>query len=221
MQNNNFINNDCFTLTPVIIFNNVEVDKLRILTEIKGKAGIYLWTHLESGNKYVGSAVDLSKRLNYYYSPLALKRADNYISRAIICHTHSAFSLSIIEYIDISNLDKKEAKTLILEREQHYIDFLKPEYNLNPIAVSRLGSKRTEESKALISGKNNPMNGRTHSTEVLLKISEINGTAICLYDTHGSLVNTFTSSRKAGKHLDVCHKTILKYTKSGKIFKEQ
>ena len=65
------------------------------------------------------------------------------------------------------------------------------------------------------------MNGRTHSTEVLLKISEINGTAICLYDTHGSLVNTFTSSRKAGKHLDVCHKTILKYTKSGKIFKEQ
>lgn len=186
---------------PVIVYSNVETDKSKILSDNKGKAAIYMWTHIESGKRYIGSAVDLYNRLKYYFSPLGLKRANNYISRAIISHKHSAFSLSIIEYIDISNLSKESARKLILEREQHHIDSLGPEYNINPIAGSRLGSghtelakakmrkrKHTEETKALISlamsGENNPMYGRrgennpnfgkifSHSTETKSLISK-------------------------------------------------
>jgi group I intron endonuclease len=36
---------------------------------------------------------------------------------------------------------------LILEQEQYYIDIFSPEYNINPIAGSRLGSKHTEKTK--------------------------------------------------------------------------
>ena|SRR5690606_7107214 len=92
------------TLENIVkIYNNAETDKLQILSDNKGKAGIYQWTHLESGKKYIGSAVDLSKRLSKYYSPLELKDIENYICRAIIHHTHLSFSLSILEFIDISN----------------------------------------------------------------------------------------------------------------------
>lgn len=54
---------------------------------------------------YVGSIVDLFRRLKDYYSPSKLKKANNYICNALIHHTHSVFSLTILEYIDISNLD--------------------------------------------------------------------------------------------------------------------
>src|SRR5690606_18867846 len=120
-----------------------------------------LWVHNESGKSYVGSAEDLTIRLSKYYYPYALKRVDNYISRALICHGHSVFSLSIIEYIDISHLSKDEAKTLILEREQYYLDLLEPAYNILKLAGSSLGYKHLEESLLKMSlsksGENNPL----------------------------------------------------------------
>jgi GIY-YIG catalytic domain len=95
--------NILFSLLPIIIYSNIETEKSIIYLGNKGKAGIYQWTHKESGEIYIGSAVDLTKRLKDYFSPAKLKEANNYISRAILHHTHSAFSLSILEYIDISN----------------------------------------------------------------------------------------------------------------------
>lgn len=52
-----------------------------------------------------------------------------------------------MEYIDVSNLPKEEARKLILEREQYYLDLLKPEYF--KVAGSSLGFKHSEESRAL------------------------------------------------------------------------
>src|SRR5579871_2752318 len=143
----------------IIDYYNAETDKSTILTDNKGKAGVYQWKHRESGKIYIGSAVDLSKRLKIYYSPYGLKRVDNYISRAIILHGHSAFSLSILEYINISHLSKDglAKKTLILEREQHYLDILQPEYNILKIAGSSLGFTHSEESLAKRSGENHYM----------------------------------------------------------------
>lgn len=120
------------TFIPVRIYPNGDTDKIQILFDNKGKAGIYQWTHIESGKKYigsapqgaepyplppqacggVGSAFDLSKRLKNYYSTYYLKQANSYICYAITCHTHSVFSLSILEHIDISNLSKKRGTTI-------------------------------------------------------------------------------------------------------------
>jgi len=43
-------------------YSNSDTDKFLILTDNKGKAGIYLWKHNESGKIYIGSAADLFKR---------------------------------------------------------------------------------------------------------------------------------------------------------------
>jgi hypothetical protein len=76
-----------------------------------------MFIFLEIGRIYIDSAFDLSKRLKDYYSLYYLKRAENYICNAIIYHIHSAFSLNILELIDILNLSKEEARLLIIEKE--------------------------------------------------------------------------------------------------------
>jgi group I intron endonuclease len=157
---------------PIMIYSNPDRDKSRILSDLKGKAGIYMWTHKETGKFYIGSAIDLSKRLGYYYTPSGLKRADNYISRALILHTHSAFSLSILKYIEIENLDKEKTRLLILESEQYYLDIIfsldEPKtYNILKVAGSSLGTKHSEETKALMSESRK---GKTHTAETKAKI---------------------------------------------------
>lgn len=145
-----------------IVYENAETDKSTILLDSKGKAGIYQWTHKESGKIYIGSAADLYKRFTTYYSLLHLRRSDNYIARALLLHKHSSFSLSILEIIDISGLSKENARKVIMEREQYYLDlFFKSEvamYNILKIAGSPLGYKHTEEALAKMSGENHPLN---------------------------------------------------------------
>jgi len=136
------------------------------LKDNKGKAGIYQWKHLESGKFYIGSAVDLSNRLRKYYSINYLERNNfMYICNALQSHGYSVFSLSIIEYVDTTNLSKTKSRKLILEREQLYLDNLAPIYNIQNIAAgSSLGQKRSERTKNLMSeakiGENNPMFSR-------------------------------------------------------------
>ncbi|BDC33840.1 hypothetical protein EMPS_mp27 (mitochondrion) [Entomortierella parvispora] len=226
------------------------------------KSGIYLWILKDSGKMYVGSAVDLSLKLKDYYSPLNLIRRDTYIFRAIISHGHSAFSLSILEYIDITNLSKEKIKALIFSKEQYYFDLYLPEYNTQKIARSSLGQKRSEATKALISkiksglthtpktrlkinetlkGKNlsktlntetrtkmalakignkNPNFGKVHTAESRAKMG-VREIPIFVYLLDGTLENNFTSVTEAGKFFKAQNKTILKYVKSGEIFREK
>lgn len=180
---------DILLTVSVIVYNNADTDKPEILANTKGRAGIYLWTHKESNKLYIGSAIDLSKRLSNYYSIGYLTRYSNsIICNALYSHGYSKFSLTIIEYIDISNSSKEEAKKLILEREQFYLDTLVPDYNILKIAGNLLGFKHSKEALSKMSlaksGKNNPMHGKigencpsfgsTVSEEHRLKLSIIN-----------------------------------------------
>lgn len=133
-----------------------------------------------------------------------------------------------LEYIDINLLSKVDARNLIIEREQHFLDqiFSADEsntFNILTVAGSRLGSKHTPESLAKFSGANNPrgMLGKCHSAEAIDKIRASQGTAIFVYDSQGSLVNTFSSAREAGKEFDAHHQTIMKYVRNGNIFQEK
>jgi group I intron endonuclease len=146
---------------PIMVYSNPDTNKLQILSENKGKAAIYQWTHIESGKRYVGSAVDLEKRLLNYFNGKYLENSSMYIYRALILHGYGAFSLTILEYIDIPGLSKKDARKLILEREQHYLDIIFSEdepntYNMLKVAGSVLGYLHTVESLAKISQAQSP-----------------------------------------------------------------
>lgn len=85
-----------------------------------------------------------------------------HIYKAILKHGHSKFTLEILEYCDVN---------CTIEREQYYIDTLKPKYNVLQVAGSPLGYKHTQETlgKLRLLGT-----GRTHSQEAIAKIRAAN-----------------------------------------------
>ena len=141
------------SIIPIIVYTNADTQKLQILKENKGKSGIYRWINNINGKSYTGSSVDLSRRLkNYFnisYLENEIKNSNSMIYKALLKNGYSNFILEILEYCDVANL---------IKREQHYIDLLKPEYNILKIAGSPLGRKHSEETIAKMSsiqtGKN-------------------------------------------------------------------
>ena len=125
---------------PFIIYSDLVSNVKIIFKENKGKSGIYRWNNLITGASYVGSAVDLSRRFRDYFSLKFINKEilknNSVIYRVLLKYGY--FNLEILEYCD---------KISIIEREQYYIDNLKPEYNLCLIAGSSLGRITREETK--------------------------------------------------------------------------
>lgn len=55
-------------LTPVVVYENAELQKKQIKQENKGISGIYRWINTVNGKSYIGSAVNLGRRFSEYYS---------------------------------------------------------------------------------------------------------------------------------------------------------
>lgn len=122
-------------------YSNPDLQKDNILKENKNKSGVYRWTNLNNNKSYVGSGVNLSKRIYEYYSDkyleTQLKRGKSAIYSAILKYGRSSFKFEILEYCESEAL---------LERETYYIILLNPEYNILQEAGSRLGSKHSKEA---------------------------------------------------------------------------
>jgi len=214
--NHNSNNNNNNKLPTAIKSYDVGTDRSKILSENKDKTGIYMWVHKESGKFYIGSAFDLSKRFNSYYTRAYLSnvKGNSYIYNAILKHDYFAFHLRILEYLDVSDLSVKEARKLILEREQHFIDLFSPTYNINPIAGSRLGAKHTAETISKMSGENNHFYGKTHTIETKASISRsLSG------KTHSEETKTKMSLMRKGKPvspntLEKTRKKVFVYSKN-------
>lgn len=166
-------------LSGAIVYSNVDTERSQILKDNKDKTGVYKWTHKESNKIYVGSTFNLAERLGRYFSKNYIEnvKGNSHIYNAILIHGYSAFSLTILEYIDISNLSKDDARKLILTREQCYLDSIfsvdKPNtYNILITAGSLLGYKHSMESLAKMSGENHPNFGKQLSPYTKERISE-------------------------------------------------
>ena len=119
---------------PVITYINIEGQKSLILNNNKGKTGIYCWTNLINSKSYIGSANDLRTRFYVYFSSNRLMNSKMTIYKGILKYGYSNFKLDILEYC---------TPNVLLEREQYYIDLIKPEYNNLRIAGSSIGYKHT------------------------------------------------------------------------------
>lgn len=122
------------------------------------KSGIYKILNLVNGKIYVGSAVELVKRWREHKYHLNRKTHKNiHLQNAWNKYWSISFEFIILEYCDIEKL---------IEREQYYIDNLKPDYNLALTAGSRLGVPMSEEAKAKIGAANKiSLSGRVMSQE--------------------------------------------------------
>lgn len=138
-------------------------DKERAIKENRGRSGVYRWVNTITGETYIGSAISLSKRFSVYFSIKSinevLSRSKSKILSAILKYGYSAFRLEIFEVCDPNQT---------IDREQYYLDLLKPEYNILSVASSSLGKLHFEETKSKIS---NTFKGRSLSKETKEKMS--------------------------------------------------
>jgi len=134
-------------------------------------SGIYEINNLINSKRYVGSAANFKKRWHEHKKFLKKNiHRNRLLQNAWNKHGEENFVFEVIEDI----LDKSK----LIEREQYYIDTLKPEYNICKIADSSLGVKRSEEtieriSKAHIgvnSGEDHWTFGKPRSEETKEKI---------------------------------------------------
>ena len=92
-----------------------------ILKNTKNKVGIYRWVNNLNGKSYIGSSVNLGRRLRVYYDfsslSVRIQKSKSRIYSAILKHGLSNFLLEILEYCTKEN---------VISREQYYIDLLKP-----------------------------------------------------------------------------------------------
>lgn len=88
------------------------------------------------------------------------------------------------------------------------------------------GKTHSDETKHIMKlaklGDKNYLWGKNLSDEVKLKLSIAKGTTIYIYSSDGkTLINTFSSARKASEFFGTNHHNILNHAKNKKIFKEQ
>jgi len=71
-------------------------------------------------------------------------------------------------------------------------------------------------------GHKNPLYGKKHTdqTKQIMSIAK-GGSLIFLYSLDLEELKTFSSSRAAAEHFNCCNKTIMRYARSNKIFKDK
>lgn len=111
--------------------------------------GVYLWENKLNNKLYVGSGDPLYLRLSDYYQTWYLTSRNNLpIIRGLNKYKMINFSLHILEYTTSEN---------VIKSEQRWIDLLRPEYNINPVAGSSKGYKHSleniEKMKKLATGR--------------------------------------------------------------------
>lgn len=145
-------------------------------------SGIYCITNKLTGDKYIGSSINIKRRFIRHKTELRHNKHGNIIlQRAYNKYSEAAFYFGIVEICDN-----------IIEREQIYIYTDEFSYNICRIAGSpgsrpcsaetraklsaaNKGKKHSEETKARMSaaGKGKPVwnrDGRKHSAETIAKI---------------------------------------------------
>lgn len=215
---------------PKILYSNGEKDKYSIYKDNKNKSGVYRWNNLVTGESYIGSSANLTNRFRDYYK----KNRKSGIYNAILEYGHSKFSLEILEYC---------SQDIIIEREQYYINLLKPEYNICKIAGSSIGYKHSEKVKKLLSDS---IKGRKKGIEFSLNLSKmrrgikyksyvkssknirvvkvntkeklssrVQGISVKIFDRSNKLIDEFVSMTEAAKYLGVHRRTISRVFETG------
>nr|YP_010170361.1 GIY-YIG homing endonuclease [Phanerochaete carnosa]QRZ60342.1 GIY-YIG homing endonuclease [Phanerochaete carnosa] len=218
-----------FPKYAIKFYGNAKAEHKNILTENKGKSGIYLWYNCITLNYYIGQSKNLGDvkggRLARYFSQSYLKstvRGESLIRKALLKYGLENFSVLILEYCSIDLLDK---------REQTWIDLLEPYYNILKLVKSSRGYKHTEESLSKMRGprpnfKPKPEHlaklgflaqNRVYDKTFRNAISDRLGFTVYVYDTNGKLINTYPSITKfkEAHGIKLHHKTLYKNISQG------
>lgn len=127
------------------------------------RSGIYQIVNTTNGKRYIGSAARIEKRWAEHRR--GLKKGvhhSRHLQSSWAKHGEGVFRFEVLEFCGAQAL---------LTREQHYLDVLRPEFNICKIAGSTLGRIHGPETRAKIAAKAVGRKAPPRSTEYRAKMS--------------------------------------------------
>lgn len=167
-----------------ILVDNPYDNRDILLKMTKKQKGVYVWESLDGKSMYVGHSINLYNRISSYFMPSILNTRARRVLRYLNKYGFNNIKLTIyIMYID-STLDQ------VIALEQHFIDTLKPNLNVDLIASN--------------SGYHEPM-----SQEIRDKLRKERGTPVYVYDSLTlNLLHVFGSKQQMYTSIGIHHKTL-------------
>ena len=163
----------------------------KIEFNLKEKSGVYMFFNIISGKRYVGSSVDIYNRIHEHYHNLKNNKSHNaHFQSSWNKYGEDAFIFCVLEYCNAEDR---------FEREQYYIDCLKPEYNLTLNVVANFGHKVSDETKSKIS---NTLKDKYNSGEIETYKQQHKWKNTYIYDiVDKTLVGEFPNHASASRFL--------------------
>ena len=164
-------------------FNNRDI----ILKVTKKQKGVYIWESLDDKHKYVGHSINL-------YNPSILNTKARRVLRYLNKHGFNDMKLTI--YI----MDENSTLEQVVELEQHFIDNLKPNLNVDLLASS--------------SGYHEPM-----AQEIREKLRKQRGIPVYIYKADDfTLLYVFESKQYMFDSISIHHNTLNDCLISGTLY---
>jgi len=172
---------------------------------------IYKITNLDNNNFYIGSTNNFNKRkVNHLYLLKTNKHPNIFLQNSWNKHNGN-FKIEIVE---------KCLTDILLKKEQYYIDYLKPKYNISKIAGRTTGIICKEETKLKISKANT---GKIRSAETIKKLKDSwngkynNSKKVYLLDSNNRLINSWNSCGDASREFGLNRLTFSKLARLSKL----
>ena len=156
----------------------------QIANDLAKKSGIYMLLNKINGKRYIGSSKNLRARLWEHRSLLRHnKHINQHLQNAWNKYGEINFDYSIIEFCD---------ENIRYEKEQFYVDAIKPEYNISIVNVEMPDVSLESRQKLSETRKRKMATG---------EIALTNNKHIFVYYKDGSFVGEWVSIRKAAASL--------------------
>lgn len=203
------------------VFENplLERDKIKALTN--KTPGVYLWYCKVTNHAYVGSGINLYKRLMRYFQNTYLTQPlvkDLPIARAFKKHSMDNFALVILDF---------PAKENLHISEQKFMDELKPEYNVLLIAGVRTGKKirrpsMSEEQKEKLAKKRGAEHHRFGVIRPpeelqLMRDNHPKTKKVYQYLANGTFVAKYNSLREMAKLTGITREYVVRCIKANRL----
>lgn len=148
--------------------------------------GIYMIINYVNNHRYVGSSKNLSQRLWEHRANLRHNKHDNpHLQNAWNKYGEISFN-----YVILEKCNEEER----FEREQYYVNVLKPEYNICVEVVNQPPTSESTRKKQSETRKRMFASGELQITH---------NRVVFVYDKDGNFLGEWKSIRKASKHFGV------------------
>lgn len=174
-------------------------------------SGIYRILCRANQKAYIGSAVNIKRRWMRHRNDLRSgQHHSTYMQRSYDKHGEDAFVFEVLEECAVS---------LLVEREQDYLDQLRPAFNTNPLATSSQGRIMSDEEKhkhsiALIGRKRAPFS-KEHRHALWLAAKSTAQSVAQLDIVTGETIATFRSQTQASLKTGISQGNISRALRKG------